>query len=217
MLEVVIKRFLSSNEDGFTLVELMVVVAIIGVLSAIAVPNFKKYQAKSKTSEAKLQLSAAYTAQQSFYSDYDTYHVCLKYMGYNPTNEVAQRIYAVGFGSDGTVAAITGTCAAATGSGPSDIACINGADVQNAAGSCYIVNATSGETWFAAGKRTGSAAAITTFTAANVGITAATAAAVDTFKMAAVGVIDIAFAAATTASAFTIDEDKKMIQLRAGY
>ena len=56
-----------ATEAGFTLVELMIVVAIIGVLSAVAVPNFKKYQAKAKTSEAKIQLAAAYTAEQAFY------------------------------------------------------------------------------------------------------------------------------------------------------
>jgi len=87
----------SHASGGFTLVELMVVVAIIGVLSAVAVPNFKKYQAKSKTTEAKIQLAAAYTALQSFRSEYDTYQVCLKYMGYNPANEAAQRYYTVGF------------------------------------------------------------------------------------------------------------------------
>jgi type IV pilus assembly protein PilA len=63
------RRLFKSAQEGFTLVELMVVVAIIGVLSAVAVPNFKKYQAKSKSSEAKLQLSAAYTALQSFFSE----------------------------------------------------------------------------------------------------------------------------------------------------
>ena len=45
------------SKKGFTLVELMVVVAIIGVLTSVAIPNFKRYQAKSKTSEAKIQLA----------------------------------------------------------------------------------------------------------------------------------------------------------------
>ena len=61
------------RQEGFTLVELMVVVAIIGILSAVAIPNFQRYQAKSKTSEAKLQLAAIYTAETSFISDFDMY------------------------------------------------------------------------------------------------------------------------------------------------
>ena len=73
-----------NNESGFTLVELMIVVAIIGVLSAVAVPNFKKYQAKAKSSEAKVQLAAAYTAEQAFYGDFGLYAACLSYMGYDP-------------------------------------------------------------------------------------------------------------------------------------
>ncbi len=199
-----------SLQSGFTLVELMVVVAIIGVLSAVAVPNFKKYQAKSKTAEAKLQLAALYTAQQSFYSDYDTYHICLKYMGYNPSGEVAQRVYAVGFGTGLNAGAV------ATAGTNSNIASTNGAQVADAAQSCYIT-ATAGETFFAAGKRTGSAAAITTFATGDLG----TAAAVDTFVAGAVGVIDVGFtgsaAGATGASAFTINEAKRLVQLRAGY
>lgn len=85
------------DQSGFTLVELMIVVAIIGVLSAVAVPNFKKYQAKAKTSEAKVQLAAAYTAEQAFFGDFGIYHHCLAYMGYEPINERPSRYYAIGF------------------------------------------------------------------------------------------------------------------------
>ena len=86
-----------KRQDGFTLVELMVVVAIIGLLSAVAIPNFKKYQAKAKISEAKLQLSAIYTAEAAFFSDFNMYAGCLRYMGYDPELETPNRYYATGF------------------------------------------------------------------------------------------------------------------------
>lgn len=87
------KKFF-KNPSGFTLVELMVVVAIIGILSAIAVPNFKKYQAKSKQSEAKIQLAAVYNSEVGTLADYDTYATCLPKMGYEQT---PRGYYIVGF------------------------------------------------------------------------------------------------------------------------
>jgi len=95
------KKFL-GNSRGFTLVELMVVVAIIGILSAIAVPNFKKYQAKSKQSEAKIQLAAVYSTEVTANADYDTYATCIGVLGYETP---PKGYYIVGFAvADGPTA-----------------------------------------------------------------------------------------------------------------
>ena len=62
-----------KNRKGFTLIELMIVVAIIGILAAIAIPNFLKFQAKSKQSEAKTNLKGIYTAETGYFGEKNTY------------------------------------------------------------------------------------------------------------------------------------------------
>ena len=62
-----------KGKKGFTLIELMIVVAIIGILAAIAIPNFLKFQAKSKMSEAKTNLGAIYTGQISYFGEQNSY------------------------------------------------------------------------------------------------------------------------------------------------
>jgi len=61
------------GQKGFTLIELMIVVAIIGILAAIAIPNFLKFQAKSKMSEAKTNLGAIYTGQLAYFGEQNSY------------------------------------------------------------------------------------------------------------------------------------------------
>jgi type IV pilus assembly protein PilA len=62
-----------KGKKGFTLIELMIVVAIIGILAAIAIPNFLKFQAKSKMSEAKTNLGAIYTGQLAYFGEQNKY------------------------------------------------------------------------------------------------------------------------------------------------
>ena len=54
------------KQEGFTLIELMIVVAIIGILAAIAIPNFLNYQMKSRQSEAKTNTMSVKTSQLAF-------------------------------------------------------------------------------------------------------------------------------------------------------
>lgn len=84
-----------SNSEGFTLVELMVVVAIIGILAAIAIPNYQKFQAKARQSEAKIALAAIYTAETSFSTENSSFTGCLRQAGYALTG--ATQFYTTGF------------------------------------------------------------------------------------------------------------------------
>lgn len=61
------------TQDGFSLVELMIVVAIIGLLAALAVPKFQSFQARAKQSEAKSNLSHGYTLEEAYFGDHETY------------------------------------------------------------------------------------------------------------------------------------------------
>ncbi len=61
------------KQEGFTLIELMIVVAIIGILAAIAIPNFLRYQAKSRQSEAKTNLGAIFVAETAYFSEVNRY------------------------------------------------------------------------------------------------------------------------------------------------
>jgi len=83
------------SQKGFTLIELMIVVGIIGILVAIAAPNFNRYQSKARQSEAKIALAAVYGGEKSFYSEYSAYISSLDAVGYSPEGQ--RRYYNVGW------------------------------------------------------------------------------------------------------------------------
>ena len=62
-----------KNKKGFTLIELMIVVAIIGVLSVIAITNFLSFRMKVKTSEAKSNLGSIRTCEESYKAENEEY------------------------------------------------------------------------------------------------------------------------------------------------
>jgi len=58
-----------KNQKGFTLIELMIVIAIIGILAAIAIPQFSAYRKRSYNAAAQSDLRNAATAQEAYYVD----------------------------------------------------------------------------------------------------------------------------------------------------
>lgn len=66
-------KLIRKAQKGFTLIELMIVVAIIGILAAIAIPNFLRFQLKSKSSEGKVNIAAIRTAEESYLAEFGTY------------------------------------------------------------------------------------------------------------------------------------------------
>lgn len=63
----------SKNTSGFSLVELMIVVAIFGLMAAIGIPQYAKSQAKARQSEAKASLSGLFAALRTFKYEWDSY------------------------------------------------------------------------------------------------------------------------------------------------
>jgi type IV pilus assembly protein PilA len=101
---------------GFTLIELMIVVAIIGILAAIAIPNFVKFQARSKQSEAKANLKAMFTAEKAFFQEKDRFSSYVSEVGFAPErNNRYSYSLTTGGSYDNRSAAAASTSTQATG------------------------------------------------------------------------------------------------------
>ena len=63
----------SGRHSGFSLLELMIAVVIIGILATIAIPQFMAYQLRSKSAEVKSNLAAIVVAEEAYFSEFGVY------------------------------------------------------------------------------------------------------------------------------------------------
>jgi type IV pilus assembly protein PilA len=110
-----------NKQAGFSLVELMVVVAIIGVLASVAIPSFNKFQRRARAVEGKTALSSLYESQKSFLAEWEDYSSSMAAIGYtfegNPRTEVDTGEAAGATGAVRYVAEATVASAATLGGG----------------------------------------------------------------------------------------------------
>ncbi len=68
--------YLYAGKKGFTLIELMIVTAIIGLMAALAIPSYMRYQCRAKQTDAKTNLAALQISQESYMAEYNRYVKC---------------------------------------------------------------------------------------------------------------------------------------------
>ncbi len=91
-----------DQQKGFSLTELMIVVAIIGILATIAIPSFMSYQAKTKQVEAKNNLVAIHTGEIAYFAENNSYIDDFNAIGFGITGATQRYYYKLGKASLGT-------------------------------------------------------------------------------------------------------------------
>ena len=80
-----------KNTKGFTLVELVIVIVIVGILSIVAVPIYRGYTRKAMASEGKALLGSVQTSQKIYFAEYGTFYAPAAATSYDGVLDVDAR------------------------------------------------------------------------------------------------------------------------------
>ena len=72
------------NKKGFSLIELIVTIVVLGIIASLAIPLYLNYRKKAITIEAKANLSQLYKYEIDYFSEHDTFISDLNTLGFNP-------------------------------------------------------------------------------------------------------------------------------------
>lgn len=81
------------KKNGFTLIELMVTVAIVGVLASIAIPTYNSYSIKSHRVEGKSLIMEVMQKQEKYFTENNTYTTNLTLLGYSSSTVIGEQGY----------------------------------------------------------------------------------------------------------------------------
>jgi len=102
-----------KENSGFTLIELMLVVAVVAILAAIAIPNYLKFVGKTRRAEVKYNLEAIFKAEVSWYSERNVFDSDFNTIRWKPVGAIYYYTFSLGAGTEGLSVAVNPMPAAA--------------------------------------------------------------------------------------------------------